>query len=641
MKKYSVLVLLLASFVFITSCGSDDDENGPKKSEARQITSFAFESELNDALEEDIEGIIDEQNKTVTATVPYGTQITSLLPTIEVSEKASVNNEEARNFTNPVEYTVTAEDGSVATYAVTVNLTASDEKQITEFIFLANDNDALNKDVVATIDEAAKTITATVDFGTDVTSLSPAIKATVGATVNPTGVQDFTDPVSYTVTAKDNSTVTYEVSITEAAPDNDKRIISFKFLASDNAGFDKDITGSIHEEDKNIFVSVPGGTDVTSLTPSIEISEMASIDPAGAQDFTNRVVYTVTAQDNSTASYTVSVNVVVSERDALIALYNSNPHNTLGWDIQNADISTWAGVTVADGHVTELDLLKMGLDVLPSEIGILTKLERLQLRGNNIRTIPSEIGLVEELTYLNLESNKVTGIPSEIGALTKLKTIQLHHNNIKSLPAEIGLLDQLGQLVISSNNLTSLPAEIGQLGNLWDLNLAYNNIASLPAEIGQLRSLKMLHIQNNQLSTLPAEIANLYSLTNLYADRNNFTALPNGIFGLSAIKAVTFEYNSITTISSQVNNISTLTYLKLDGNSLAQVPKEIGQLSNLKTLSVRYNSLSSIPTEIGNLTNLERLWLTNNNLTSVPQAVCDLKTNYGTDLLVDDGVACQ
>lgn len=641
MKNYLVLVLLLTSFAFITSCGSDDEDNGPKKSEAKQITSFVFESRLNDALGEDIEGVIDEQNKTVTATVPYGTQITALLPTIEVSEKAVINNEGARNFTSPVEYTVTAEDGSTATYTVTVNLTASDEKQITEFIFLANNNDALSTDVVATIDENKKTITATVDFGTDVTNLLPAIKATVGATVNPTGAQDFTDPVSYTVTAKDNSTVTYEVSITEAAPDNDKRITGFKFLASDNAEFDKDIVGSIHESDKNIFVSVPSGTDVTSLTPSIEIAEDASIDPTGAQDFTNRVVYTVTAQDNSTASYTVLVNVVVSERDALIALYNSNPNNTLGWNIQSTDISTWTGVTVVNGHVTELDLLGKGLEVLPPEIGILTKLKRLQLRSNSIRTVPSEIGLLTELTYLNLESNKVNSIPSEIGSLIKLKTIQLHHNNIGSLPAEIGSLEQLGQLVISSNNLTSLPAGIGQLGNLWDLNVDYNNLTSLPAEIGQLRSLKTLHINNNKLSTLPAEIADLYSLTNLYANHNSFTTLPNGIYGLSKIKALTFEYNNITSISTLISNISTLTYLKLDGNSMTQIPKEVGSLSNLKTLSVRYNSLASIPAEIGNLTSLERLWLTNNNFTSVPKAVCDLKTNRGTDLLIDDGVNCQ
>jgi hypothetical protein len=67
-------------------------------------------------------GIIDENTKTVGVTVPYTTNLGALIPAITLSPKASVSpaSGEARNFSSPVQYTVTAEDGSAAIYTVTV-----------------------------------------------------------------------------------------------------------------------------------------------------------------------------------------------------------------------------------------------------------------------------------------------------------------------------------------------------------------------------------------------------------------------------------------------------------------------------------------------------------------------------------------
>lgn len=63
-------------------------------------------------------------------------------------------------------------------------------------------------------------ITAEVPHGTDVTKLKPTITVSKDATVSPkSGAQkDFTDPVSYVVTAEDGTTKkTYTVTITVAA----------------------------------------------------------------------------------------------------------------------------------------------------------------------------------------------------------------------------------------------------------------------------------------------------------------------------------------------------------------------------------------------------------------------------------------
>lgn len=61
-----------------------------------------------------------------------------------------------------------------------------------------------------------------------------------------------------------------------------------------------------------VEVLMPFGTDVTDLTPTISVSEFATINPESevSHNFENPVVYTVTAQDEiTTKDYTVTVNV--------------------------------------------------------------------------------------------------------------------------------------------------------------------------------------------------------------------------------------------------------------------------------------------------------------------------------------------
>jgi hypothetical protein len=58
--------------------------------------------------------VVDTINHTVVVTMPYGTNVTSLIPNIIVSDFATISPQSgvARNFTSPVIYTVTSGDGS-------------------------------------------------------------------------------------------------------------------------------------------------------------------------------------------------------------------------------------------------------------------------------------------------------------------------------------------------------------------------------------------------------------------------------------------------------------------------------------------------------------------------------------------------
>jgi len=95
-----------------------------KKDDAKQITAFSFVSPQ-------ATGVINESAKTIVVDVPAGTAVTALVPTIKVSEKATVSplSGVVQDFTNPVKYTVTAEDGSTASYTVTVTINNGDNKK--------------------------------------------------------------------------------------------------------------------------------------------------------------------------------------------------------------------------------------------------------------------------------------------------------------------------------------------------------------------------------------------------------------------------------------------------------------------------------------------------------------------------------
>jgi hypothetical protein len=63
------------------------------------------------------------------------------------------------------------------------------------------------------INEAAGTIGITVPYGTGLTSLTPVVTHT-GVSYSPLGEQNFTNPVTYTVTAEDTGTKDYTVTVT-------------------------------------------------------------------------------------------------------------------------------------------------------------------------------------------------------------------------------------------------------------------------------------------------------------------------------------------------------------------------------------------------------------------------------------------
>lgn len=311
---------LLFLSILLTAAGCVPSGSTPDPAIGKDLTSFSLVAPC-------VSGTIDQDAGTVSVEVPARTDVTALvaqfattgiLVTVDGTEQ--VSGETANDFTHPVEYVVTAEDGSSSTYVISVVVASalSSDKAITAFSF---------HEPAATgqIDEASHTIRAIVPHGTDVSSLVAVYTATgVSVTVDDTAqesgvsVNDFTDPLAYVVAAQDGTTTSYVVTVTPA-PSTEKAITSFSLQAPTAAGV-------IDQDARIIRARVPEGTDLASLV-AVYSTTGASVSVAGreqesgvtANDFTLPLDYIVTAEDGSTAVYNVRVTgrigLVINELD--------------------------------------------------------------------------------------------------------------------------------------------------------------------------------------------------------------------------------------------------------------------------------------------------------------------------------------
>ena len=135
-------------------------------------------------------------------------------------------------------------------------------------------------------------------------------------TVTPdNGYQMVSGSLSYTLETAGGETKTIsngrftmpagDVSITckwETATTTAKGITSFSING---------IAGAVNNTTNTITITMPRGTDVTKLTPTISTNGVKSLTPGSGEtvNFTNSVNYTATMEDGSTKTYTVTVYV--------------------------------------------------------------------------------------------------------------------------------------------------------------------------------------------------------------------------------------------------------------------------------------------------------------------------------------------
>lgn len=262
---------------------------------------------------------------TITVTLPAGTDLSSMMPHVTLSQGATLVQPD---ISNPIKFvvdvatpfTVQAEDGKTTrTYYVTVKLDssvkASGAELIPSSIQLTDANILRALDILGTnitVEDGVTKIELRVNAGVDTTALylkaDTSYKATCTPAVDGKTKLDLTNWTKFTVTSEDKTnTNVYQI---KATPKKQAEITRFELTINGQT-----YTGAIDNTKNTITVS---GVDDSALTttrfaPDIEVSSDTKVcTPASgiAQDFSKDVSYTVNGDPDTMLSRTYTVTVL-------------------------------------------------------------------------------------------------------------------------------------------------------------------------------------------------------------------------------------------------------------------------------------------------------------------------------------------
>lgn len=185
--------LILALLFMVTACEDSFENGGFDVNSPSNVISF----KLNGTA-----GEIDQKTGKINVTLPYGSDITAVIPQVVMEEGATSNLDLTKpiNFTSPVKFRVI--NGNLfKDYTVTVTVLSP----IKSFVI---------NGITATINDVSKTITMTLPENTSLTALQPVIELTNGVSISPASgaTVDFTNPVTFVVTSNGKS-VNYTANV--------------------------------------------------------------------------------------------------------------------------------------------------------------------------------------------------------------------------------------------------------------------------------------------------------------------------------------------------------------------------------------------------------------------------------------------
>ncbi|OWM76202.1 receptor protein kinase-like protein ZAR1 isoform X2 [Punica granatum] len=208
------------------------------------------------------------------------------------------------------------------------------------------------------------------------------------------------------------------------------------------------------------------------------------------------------------------------------------------WNEDDATPCRWTGVSCMnisgdpDPRVVGLAVAGKNLrGYIPSELGTLVYLRRLNLHSNNLYgPVPEPLFNATSLHSLFLYSNNLSGpLPSSICNLPRLQNLDLSNNSLSgSLPESLGNCRQLQRLNLARNDFSGdIPGGIWPpMDNLVQLDLSSNKLnGSIPKEIGELKSLSgTLNLSYNHLTgEIPKSLGNLPMAVSFDLKGNNLS----------------------------------------------------------------------------------------------------------------------
>jgi hypothetical protein len=252
--------------------------------------------------------VINTSTNYVELHIPYGNDPEKLAPTFTVSPGAKMypSSGTVRDFTIPVYYTVSAQDGTnQKVWKVAVIVNANTKSGIEDVILSQQTKSAV-------IDNEKHIVYCEVPYGTDYSVLKPVIKTSPGATIDAVNIaKSYGIASEYLITSQDSSSTTSWQIVVSMAANTKADILGFMLSGQQGVVIDK--------ETKTISVSVKKFQDLSVAMPLILVSDFASISPGSGVpvNLKDTVWYVVKAQDGiHTSKWKVVTNIVTGTEDA-------------------------------------------------------------------------------------------------------------------------------------------------------------------------------------------------------------------------------------------------------------------------------------------------------------------------------------
>ncbi len=221
------------------------------------------------------------------------------------------------------------------------------------------------------------------------------------------------------------------------------------------------------------------------------------------------------------------------------------------------------------------------------------------------------------ITKLKIPFQEIEQLPENIGSLTKLKVLDIKGNKLKSLPKSFKNLINLEILNLSANVSIKLPEYLSEFKNLIELDIAWCNLSVIPDNLINLISLKKLNISSNKIKKIHPKIGYLENLEELDLSYNNLDEMQLPIFDLLNLKYLNLAGNSIQKISEVITTLKNLEILNLNFNYIQDLTTGIGLLNNLKALYLIHNRIDEIPSYITKMKSLKIAHFTANNISKI------------------------
>lgn len=276
--------------------GESGDENSDKKGEdAAKSSDNSISLEFKDAVETKSSG------DTVYVTYSQGFDIKSATLTNVVlpqNAKVSPDPKTIKDWSVPQKIKVTAEDGSEKSWVIVVSAIKSNA---TDLQLLFKDQFKVNRSqdtVYIKLKNGSSIGSATID----------SWNVSAGASVDPEpdAVKAWKDYQSFKVTAEDGTVKTWVLALSIATADetvsSDKELVSISAVGEESAA-------TVDKTKKTVELHLAAGANLSAVTVTLNISEAAFHSLPGTVDLRSPVAFTITAEDGSSDSWTLSASV--------------------------------------------------------------------------------------------------------------------------------------------------------------------------------------------------------------------------------------------------------------------------------------------------------------------------------------------